>query len=132
MDENQGRRQKKGTRVVVSVILLLVILFFVIDVFLRGSAEFSPGKVTSILLAALQFIVLLLALILFFVLGRYLVKLYLERKQKVVGSHFKTKLVIFFTALSFIPTLLLFIFTSRIIVKIGTNPPSTGANASRP
>lgn len=115
MDENQGRRQKKGTRVVVSVILLLVILFFVIDVFLRGSAEFSPGKVTSILLAALQFIVLLLALILFFVLGRYLVKLYLERKQKVVGSHFKTKLVIFFTALSFIPTLLLFIFTSRII-----------------
>ncbi len=115
MDDNQDQRQKKGTRVVVAVILLLVILFFVIDVFLRGSAEFSPGKVTGILLAALQFIVLLLALILFFVLGRYLVKLYLERKHKVVGSHFKTKLVIFFTALSFIPTLLLFIFTSRVI-----------------
>ncbi|MCX6565209.1 MAG: ATP-binding protein [Candidatus Aminicenantes bacterium] len=115
MDENQDQRQKKGTRIVVGIIVLLIILFFVIDVFLRGSAEFSPGKVTSILLAALQFIVLLLALILFFVLGRYLVKLYLERKRKVVGAHFKTKLVIFFTALSFIPTLLLFIFTSRVI-----------------
>jgi two-component system nitrogen regulation sensor histidine kinase NtrY len=115
MDENQDRRQKKGTRIVVGIIVLLIILFFIIDVFLRGSAEFSTGKVTGILLAALQFIVLLLALILFFVLGRYLVKLYLERKRKVVGSHFKTKLVIFFTALSFIPTLLLFIFTSRVI-----------------
>ena len=50
-----------------------------------------------------------------FVLGRYLTKLYLERKRKVVGAHFKTRLVIFFTALSFLPTLLLFIFSSQVI-----------------
>lgn len=115
MDTSQDRRQKKGTRILFGVIVFLVLLFFIIDVFIRGSAEFSPGKVTGILLAALQFIVLLLALILFFVLGRNLVKLYLERKHRVVGSHFKTRLVIFFTALSFVPTLLLFIFTSRLI-----------------
>ena len=40
--------------------------------------------------------------ILFFVLGRNIVKLYFERKKKVVGSHFKTKLVMFFIAL-FVP-----------------------------
>ncbi len=115
MDSGQDQRQKKGTRVVVGIILLLIVLFFVIDVFIRGSAEFSPGKVTNILLTALQFIVLLLALILMFVLGRYLTKLYLERKRKVAGAHFKTRLVIFFTALSFLPTLLLFIFSSQVI-----------------
>jgi two-component system nitrogen regulation sensor histidine kinase NtrY len=115
METSQDQRQKKGTRILVAVIVLLVILFFVIDIFIRGSAEFSPGKVTGILLTALQFIVLVLALILFFVLGRNLIKLYLERKRRVVGSHFKTRLVIFFTALSFVPTLLLFIFTSRLI-----------------
>jgi two-component system nitrogen regulation sensor histidine kinase NtrY len=115
MDTPEDARKKRGSRIIGALIGVLIILFFVIDVFLRQSSEFSPGKVTNTLLLALQFIVLLLALILFFVLGRNLVKLYLERKRKVVGAHFKTKLVIFFTALSFIPTLLLFFFTSDLI-----------------
>ena len=117
MDSDQDQRQKKGTRVVVGIILLLIVLFFVIDVFLRQASEFSPGRVTSLLLTALQFIVLLLALILFFVLGRNLVKLHLERRRKVPGAHFKTKLVIFFTALSFVPTLLMFLFTSDLLKR---------------
>ena len=48
-------------------------------------------------------------------MGRNLIKLYLERKRKVIGAHFKTKLVLFFIALSLIPTLLLFIFASDLI-----------------
>ncbi|MBM3295934.1 MAG: PAS domain-containing sensor histidine kinase, partial [Candidatus Aminicenantes bacterium] len=115
MEERREERQKKGSRIVGGIIALLVVLFFVIDVFIRQSSEFSPGRVTNILLTALQFIVVLLALILFFVLGRNLVKLYLERRRKVPGAHFKTKLVIFFTALSFIPALLLFFFASDLI-----------------
>ena len=115
MEDRREERQKKGSRVVGGVIVLLVILFIVIDIFIRQSSEFSPGRVTNILLNALQFVVLLLALILFFVLGRNLVKLYLERRRKVPGAHFKTKLVIFFTALSFIPALLLFFFASDLI-----------------
>ncbi|MCP2605884.1 ATP-binding protein, partial [Candidatus Aminicenantes bacterium AC-335-O07] len=59
--------------------------------------------------------VFLLFLILLFVLGRNLTKLYLERKRKVIGSHFKTKLVFFFIGLSLIPTLLLFFFASDLI-----------------
>ena len=86
--------KKRGSRILVVVIPVLIVLFFVIDYFIRGVQEFSPSKVTGILLMALQFIVLLLALILLFVLGRNLARLYLERKRKVVGSHFKTKLVL--------------------------------------
>lgn len=106
---------KKGSRIIGGIIIALIILFLTIYYFFRQSTEFSPTNVTNILLTSLQIIVLLLALILFFVLGRNLIKLYLERKRKIVGSHFKTKLVIFFTALSFIPTLLLFLFTSDLI-----------------
>jgi two-component system nitrogen regulation sensor histidine kinase NtrY len=109
--------KKKGSRIIGVAIIVLIVLFFTIDYFIREGTEFSPAKVTSILLAALGIIVLLLALILFFVLGRNLIKLYLERKRKVVGSHFKIKLVLFFTALSFIPTLLLFFFTSDLISR---------------
>ena len=108
---------KKGSRIIGGIIIALIILFLTIYYFFRQSTEFSPTNVTNILLTSLQIIVLLLALILFFVLGRNLIKLYLERKRKVAGSHFKTKLVIFFTALSFIPTLLLFLFTSDLITR---------------
>ena len=109
--------KKNGSRIIGGIIIALIILFLTIYYFFRQSTEFSPTNVTNILLTSLQIIVLLLALILFFVLGRNLIKLYLERKRKIAGSHFKTKLVIFFTALSFIPTLLLFLFTSDLITR---------------
>ena len=109
--------KKKGPRVIGAIILFLIILFFTIEYFIRESQEFSPTSLTNILLSSLQIIVLLLFLILFFVLGRNLVKLYLERKRKVLGANFKTKLVLFFIALSFIPTLLLFLFASDLISR---------------
>lgn len=108
---------KKGPRVVGAIIVLLILLFFAIEFFIRESQEFSPTALTNVLLSTLQIIVLLLFLILLFVLSRNLIKLYLERKRKVIGAHFKTKLLLFFTALSLIPTLLLFLFASDLISR---------------
>lgn len=110
-----AKAQKNGSRILGGIIILLIVLFVVIDYFIRQSSEFSPANVTNILLVSLQIIVLLLALILLFVLARNLIKLYLERKQRLVGSHFKIKLVMFFTALAFLPTLLLFLFSSDLV-----------------
>jgi len=109
--------KQKGARLIGVVIVLLVILFFTIEFFIRETQEFSPTSFTNLLLSSLQIIVLLLFLILLFVLGRNLAKLYLERKHKVVGAHFKTKLVFFFIGLSLIPTLLLFLFASDLISR---------------
>jgi len=109
--------KKKGPRIIGFIILLLIILFFSIEFFIGESQEFSPTSVTNILLSSLQIIVLILFLILFFVLGRNLIKLYVERKRKIVGAQFKTKLLLFFIALSFIPTLLLFLFASDLISR---------------
>ncbi len=111
------KTKKKGSRVVGTIIILLIILFFAIEFFIRESQEFSPTAFTNILLSALQIIVLLLFLILLSVLSRNLIKLYLERKRKVIGARFKTKLLLFFTALSLIPTLLLFLFASDLISR---------------
>jgi two-component system nitrogen regulation sensor histidine kinase NtrY len=109
--------KKKGPRIVGAIIILLIILFVAIELFIREAQEFSPTSLTNILISSLQIIVLILFLILFFVLARNLTKLYLERKRKVVGAHFKTRLVLFFTALSLIPTLLLFFFASDLISR---------------
>jgi len=109
--------KSKGTRIIGSIIVFLIILFFTIEFFIRETQQFSPTTVTNILLSSLQIIVLLLFLILLFVLGRNLAKLYLERKRKVAGSHFKTRLLFFFISLSLIPTLLLFFFASDLISR---------------
>ncbi|MBM3284360.1 MAG: HAMP domain-containing protein [Candidatus Aminicenantes bacterium] len=108
---------RKGPRFIGAVIILLILLFFAIELFIRESQEFSPTSVTDVLLSSLQIIVLLLFLIFLLILGRYLIKLNLERKRKVAGSHFKTKLVLFFILLSFIPTVLLFFFASDLISR---------------
>jgi two-component system nitrogen regulation sensor histidine kinase NtrY len=107
--------ETKGSRFLGIIIILLIIFFFAIEFFIGEGQEFPPTSGTTILLSLLQIIVLLLFLILFFVLGRNLTKLYLERKRKVIGAHFKTKLVLFFIGLSLIPTLLLFFFASDLI-----------------
>ncbi len=109
--------KKKGPRIIAAFVILLVIIFFALDYFIRASQEFSPTSVTNVLLSMMQVIVLILFLVLLFVLGRNLVKLYLERKRNIVGSHFKTKLVLFFIALSIIPTFLLFFFASDLISR---------------
>ncbi len=111
------KEKKKGPRFIAAFIILLVIVFFAIEIYIRESQEISPTSVMDVLLSSMQVIVLVLFLVLLFVLGRNLIKLYLERKQKIVGSHFKTKLVLFFIALSFIPTLLLFFFASDLISR---------------
>jgi len=108
---------RKGPRFIAAFIILLVVLFFAIEYVIRTSQEFSPTSVTNVLLSMMQVIVLILFLVLFFLLGRNLVKLYLERKRNIVGSHFKTRLVLFFIALSIIPTFLLFFFASDLISR---------------
>lgn len=109
--------KNKGSRFVAAIIIFLIILFFTIDFIIREAQEFPPASFTKILLTSLQVIVVLMFLILLFVLGRNLAKLYLERKRKVLGAHFKTKLLLFFIALSLIPTLLLFFFASDLISR---------------
>lgn len=104
----------KGSRIIGTIIILLIILFFVIEFFIRRTQEFSVAR---ILLLSLEIIFILLFLILSFVLGRNLIKLFLERKRKVPGAHFKTRLFIFFISLSLIPTMLLFFFASDIISR---------------
>jgi len=106
--------RRKGSRFIGAIISLLIILFLVIEFFIRRTQEFSVAR---ILLLSLEIIFILLFLILSFVLGRNLIKLFLERKRKVAGAHFKTRLFIFFISLSLIPTMLLFFFASDIVSR---------------
>ncbi|MEF9425796.1 MAG: HAMP domain-containing protein, partial [Candidatus Mariimomonas ferrooxydans] len=59
-------------------------------------------------------IILYLAILIFFVV-RNLVNLYAEKKQKVIGSKFRTRLVVAFVGLTLIPSALLFVLSNQLI-----------------
>ena len=56
-----------------------------------------------------------LLLILAFVLGRNLIKLFLERRRKARGATFKTKLVFIFIGFALLPSALIVLIGSRLI-----------------
>ncbi|MCK5427747.1 MAG: hypothetical protein KAJ34_08630, partial [Thermodesulfovibrionia bacterium] len=59
-------------------------------------------------------VVLYLLLLIFFVI-RTLINFYIEKKQKIAGSKFRTRLVIAFVGLTLIPSVLLFILSNQLI-----------------
>ncbi len=59
-------------------------------------------------------VILYLVILIFFVV-RNLVNLYAEKKQKVIGSKFRTRLVVAFVGLTLIPSALLFVLSNQLI-----------------
>jgi len=69
-----------------------------------------------ILLVLLNLNIIALLTLIFFV-SKSLVKLYIERKQKILGYKFKTKIVVIFVVLTSIPAALLFFVASGLVTN---------------
>jgi len=87
---------------------------------LTGLGTYILGQQTSTQLAntitvvALFNVILILLVVLLILITRNLVKLYNERKSKIIGSKFQTKLIIAFLTLVLIPSILLFFVASKL------------------
>lgn len=75
-----------------------------------------PFLTKLILLLLLNLTIIALLILMFFV-GKSLVKLYFERRYKVLGYKFKTKLVVILVVLTLIPATFLFIVSSGLITN---------------
>jgi two-component system nitrogen regulation sensor histidine kinase NtrY len=85
-------------------------------VFLLRGRDLPPTLVTNrVLLFVLWYIDAVLILAIVFVLARNLVKLLVERHNRILGSKFKTKLVFTYIGLSLVPGLLLFFYASGLL-----------------
>jgi nitrogen fixation/metabolism regulation signal transduction histidine kinase len=93
-------------RIFLAAIFLFVVFSFGVEFhyFRLRSASFL-SKLIIILLLNLTVIALL---VLMFFVGKTLVKLYFERRYKVLGYKFKTKLVVILVVLTLIPAAFLF------------------------
>jgi two-component system nitrogen regulation sensor histidine kinase NtrY len=109
-------RYRKDPRVIVAVPLLILAATSLIYYVVQRAKDLSPEALSSkILLFVLWNINLLLILGIVFVLLRGIVKLVLERQRGIIGSRFRTKLVLNYVAASLIPIVLLFLVATDLL-----------------
>ncbi len=107
---DQSRR--KRNLLIIAAFLLLTGAATVFDLGIGAPDLPVTSNIIVVALFNLNLIVFLLLLVLLF---RNLVKLSFERRQKVIGSRFKTKLVLSFLSLAVAPGFLIFIIASNFI-----------------
>ncbi len=110
----QRRQKKRLTRIVILVCLCLIPIFVWLQSSLFKQEITVSGDANILIFVLINANVLLVLLVLFLVL-RNLAELFFERKQNLLGTKLKTKLVISFLSLSLIPTILLFIVSLQFV-----------------
>jgi two-component system nitrogen regulation sensor histidine kinase NtrY len=110
------RHTSSGLKSVLAVtaFLLLTAVAIVLQIRYRGFEGPLSDNLLILILINANF--LLLAAVIFLI-GRSLWKLSVERRTGVLGAKFRTKLMIAFVSLSFIPTVLLFIIGSGMYTR---------------
>lgn len=109
-------QHRKDTRWIVGAFALLLLLFTAIYYLIQRTRDLPSGLVTErLLLFVLFFINVVLILAIVFVFGRNLFKLIIERQHGILGSRFKTKLLVTFVGLALLPLVLLFVVASDLL-----------------
>ncbi|MFI5327714.1 MAG: PAS domain-containing sensor histidine kinase, partial [Candidatus Rokuibacteriota bacterium] len=111
-DRVDEQEKRKRNLLIITGILVLLVVATVFEVGIRAPQIPFASNLIVFFLFNLNLIVFLLLLVLLF---RNLVKLSFERRQKIIGSKFKAKLVLAFLALSLVPGILIFLIASNFI-----------------
>jgi two-component system, NtrC family, nitrogen regulation sensor histidine kinase NtrY len=106
------QEKRKRNLLIIAGILILLVVATVFEVGIRAPQIPFASNLIVFFLFNLNLVVFLLLLVLLF---RNLVKLSFERRQKIIGSRFKAKLVLTFLALSLVPGILIFLIASNFI-----------------
>jgi two-component system nitrogen regulation sensor histidine kinase NtrY len=109
-------RYRKDPRFIISAPLLILVASSLVYYLIQRTKELTPEALSSqVLLFVLWNINVLLILGILFVLLRGVVKLVLERQRGIIGSRFRTKLVVTYVATSLLPVILLFLVATDLL-----------------
>jgi two-component system nitrogen regulation sensor histidine kinase NtrY len=109
-------RYRKDPRFIITVPLLILAATSLVYYLIQRAKELSPEALSSqVMLFVLWNINVLLIVGILFVLFRGLVKLVLERQRGIIGSRFRTKLVLTYVATSLLPVFLLFLVATDLL-----------------
>jgi two-component system nitrogen regulation sensor histidine kinase NtrY len=117
MSPRKLKPKEKRTYLAITLLFLGIIVLTFLETYLQGVELSSRYITTNIVVFALVNINIILLMILVLLVLRNLIKLYFEHRQKTLGSKFKSKLIVAFTALSIIPAGILFVVSLNLINK---------------
>jgi two-component system nitrogen regulation sensor histidine kinase NtrY len=110
------KRYHRENRFLVAAFFFLMVLSVGAFYLLQRAQETSPEELTNrLLLFVLWYLDISLILILSFILLRNLVRLAVERRSGVLGSRFRTKLVLTYVGLTFVPVILIFLIATNLL-----------------
>lgn len=98
----------------IALVLVLAVLFGLLEGWFLGLQEDLPFLGNILLFGLINVNVILLLLLAYLVL-RNVAKLIFERRRNILGNKLKTRLVVAFVGLTFIPTLPLFWLSTQVI-----------------
>src|SRR6201982_1077448 len=111
--EKTPDKQRSRKKIIIPLAIGIAVLFGILlsQAALDQPAFLSPDNNKQLLFfAALSLLIFLLFVALTFVLARNLLKLFAERRLGVLGSKFRTRLVVTGLLLSFLPVIMMFWF----------------------
>ena len=113
---NAWRRYHRENRFLVGAFLFLMVLSVGAFYLLQRAQQTSPEELTNrVLLFVLWYLDISLILILSFILLRNIVRLAVDRRAGVLGSRFRTKLVLTYVGLTFVPVILIFLIATNLL-----------------
>ena len=110
----EGRDRRRRNLLIIGAIFVLILFLTILQTYLQGISPTLPVS-SNILIFALVNINIILIMVLVLLVLRNLTKLYFERRKRVLGAKFRTRLVIAFVSLSIIPSLILFLVSFKLI-----------------
>lgn len=105
-------KRKSTTLTALKVFVSLICMTLLENYFLQANSSSTIGNNITVL--AVFNIILILLILLIILITRNLIKVYNERKSKIIGSKFQTKLIIAFLILTLVPSILLFTVASKL------------------
>ena len=104
--KTDGERSGHHLRPVLTVLAFLAPMVY-LTIYYSDKSQPTPFVPSNILVLALLNVDVILLVVLILLLSRNLVKAYFERRQRLLGSGFRTKLIAAFVGFTLIPSLLL-------------------------
>jgi len=109
----EGRRRRREGWLILAT-ALAVVVFAVFETRMPAYTQVGSASSDAILVALINLNLILLVLLVFLV-GRNIVKLILDRRRRILGSHLRTRLVVAFVAIALLPATLLFLVAMTFV-----------------
>jgi two-component system nitrogen regulation sensor histidine kinase NtrY len=109
-------KRRRDARFILRMLVVLLICLTAVFYLLQKSRDLPSLLVANrVLLFVLFYINVVLILAVLFVLARSIFKLLLERRARILGAKFRTKLVATYVGLSLVPVLVMFVYANVLL-----------------